>query len=66
MISKNRKSFNNLEKSEEIDYNCLYYSKALKLDKRNIFSMFLSLIKIKINIISILFYPEELTHKSLT
>ena len=55
-----------MEELKEIDYNCLYYSKALKLDKRNIFSIYLSIIKMKIDIISILFYPEEFTHQSLT
>ena len=56
----------NLNKIEEKDYNALPYSQALKLDKRNIFSIYISLIKMKIDIIPILFYPEEFTHISLT
>ena len=51
---------------EENDYNYLPYSQALILDKRNIFIIYISLIKNKIDIISILFYPVEFTHKSLT
>ena len=61
-----KETVDNLEHSEEKDYNYLPYSQALKLDKRNFFSIYLSLIKMKIDIISILFYPEEFTHKSLT
>ena len=51
---------------EENDYNSLPYSLALKLDKRNFLLIYKSLLKNKIEIISILFYPEEFTHKSLT
>ena len=55
-----------LKRIEERDYNFLPYSQALKLDKRNFVSTYLSLLKRKIDIISILFYPEDFTHKSLT
>ena len=48
------------------NYNILPYTRALKVDKRNIFIIFISLLKMKIEIISLLFYPEEFTHKSLT
>ena len=53
-------------KIEEKDYNVLPYSQAIKLDNRNIIYTFYSLLKMKIEIISIFFYPEEFTHKSLT
>ena len=56
----------NVEQIEEKNFNCLPYSQALNIDKRNIFSIYLSLIKMKIDIIPILFYPEDFTHKSLT
>ena len=55
----------NIKKTEEKDYNILPYYQALKLDKRNIFVIYLNLVKMKFEIISILFYPEEFTHKSL-
>ena len=38
----------------------------MKLDNRNIFSIFISIFKKKIDIISIIFYPEEFSHYSLT
>ena len=50
---------------DEDEYNDLPYYSALKLDKRNIFSIFLSIIKMKINIITILFYTDEFSHYSL-
>ena len=56
----------NYTKIEENDFNCLPYCQAIKLDKRNFFIIYMSLIKMKIDIISILFFPEEFTHKSLT
>ena len=56
----------NFDQSEEGDYNSLPYSQALLLDKRNIFSIYKSFIKMKIDIISILFFSEEFTHRSLT
>ena len=49
-----------------MDINNSPYKQALRLDKRNIFIMFFSIFKMKIEIISILFYPEEFTHLSLT
>ena len=54
------------EKIGENEYNDLQYTQALKLDKRSIFSIYLSLIKMKINIIAIFYYPEEFSHKSIT
>ena len=42
------------------------YSTALEIDKRNIFLIYISLIKIKIDIIKLLFYPEKFSHLSLT
>ena len=47
------------------DYNTLPYTQALRIDKRNIFLIFMNLIKMKIDIISIIFYPEEYTNRTL-
>ena len=57
---------NNDNEIEKDDYNDLPYNRALKLDNRNIFSIFISIFKKKIDIISIIFYPEEFSHYSLT
>ena len=58
---------NNYDKKlDDLDINYLPYSQALKIDDRNFFLIYISLIKLKIEIISILFFPEEFTHKSLT
>ena len=51
---------------EEKDLNLLPYCKALVMDKRHFFSIFFSILKMKIDIISIIFFPEEFTHRSLT
>ena len=50
---------------EEDEYNSLPYNQAIRLDKRNIFCIFISIFKMKIGIISILFFPEQFTHYSL-
>ena len=63
--AENNKTENN-NKIEEKEYNFLPYTQALRLDKRNICSIYLSLIKMKIDIIPILFFPEEFTHRSIT
>ena len=57
---------NNNIKLDDLDMNYLPYSQALEIDNRNFFSIYFSLIKFKIDIISILFFPEEFTHRSLT
>ena len=51
---------------KNINYNELTYNKALEKDKRNIVKIFISLFKIKLEIIQIIFYPREFSHKSLT
>ena len=68
IIYKYKKNNNNLiiRGNEEDDINIFPYTKALRIDKRTICAMFFSIIKTKIEIISLLFYPEEYTHKSLT
>ena len=53
-------------KSENIEYNELSFNKALEIDKRNIFQIFLSQFVVKIKIIQIIFKPKEFTHLSLT
>ena len=59
-------NYNNDKEVDLDDYNDLPFTQALRLDKRNIFNIFISIIKMKIEIIAILFYPEEFTHRSLT
>ena len=49
-----------------INYNELTYDEALDKDKRNIVNIFITLFKIKLEIIQIFFYPREFSHKSLT
>ena len=59
----------NIDENNKVDkdeYNKLPFSKALRLDKRDIFSIYISLIKMKIEILSILFFPEKFTHFSVT
>ena len=63
---ENKNENKNINKIDENDYNDLPYTQAIIFDKRNIFSIYLSLIKMKINIISIFCYPEEYSHKSIT
>ena len=66
IITKIKKDNNNENKIKEKDFNSLPYFQALEIDKRNIFLMYLSLLKLKIDIIQLLFYPEEFSHLSLT
>ena len=63
--NNNKKEKSNNKKKED-EFNCLPYTKALKLDRRNIISIYLSIIKMKIDIIQILFYSGEFVHKSIT
>ena len=67
-IINNKDNNNNKEEEDikEIDLDNAPYSQALRLDKRNLFYMFLNTFKMKIEIISLIFYPEEFTHLSLT
>ena len=53
-------------KIDKDEYNQLPFSMALRVDKRDIFSIYISLIKMKIEILSILFFPEKFTHFSVT
>ena len=58
---------NKVEKNEDnIDFSSLTYLEAILYDQRNFFSLFIYIIKFKIEIIAIFFYPEEFTHISLT
>ena len=59
-------NYNNDNEVDSENYNDLPYTQALRLDKRNIFIIYFSILKMKIEIISIIFYPEEYTHRSLT
>ena len=60
-----KKLINNENDNEEKDYNSMPYTMALRLDHRRIFVIYLSLIKMKIDLLNILLYPEEYTHRSL-
>ena len=55
----------NDEDVDKNEYNTLPYTQALRIDKRNFLEIFLNLIKLKIDIISIILYPEEFTHRTL-
>ena len=54
------------DKIDERDLDEAPYTVALRTDKRNFIIMFLCIIKMRIDIIPLLFYPEEYTHRSLT
>ena len=56
----------NKGKNNQINYNELTYGQAVKKDERNILQIFISLFNIKLEIIQILFFPKEFSHKSLT
>ena len=56
---------NNDKEIDKDKFNDLPYSQALNLDKRNIFLIFISIFKLKIELISILFYPEDFSNYSL-
>ena len=59
------KNISNDDETESHEFNSIPYSQALRIDKRNIFKIYLSIIKMKIDIISIIFYPEEFTNRAL-
>ena len=59
-------NYNNDNEVDSENYNDLPFTQALRLDKRNIFNIYLSILKMKLEIVSIIFYPEEYTHRSLT
>jgi hypothetical protein len=52
--------------SGDIEYNFLPYTEALNKDNGNFFTIFISIFKLKIEFIALLFYPEEFTYKSYT
>ena len=56
----------NKVKNNPINYNELTYGQAVKKDERNLIQIFISLFNIKLEIIQILFFPKEFSHKSLT
>jgi len=51
---------------KDIEYNVLPYTVALRKDRRNFMETLISIFKLKIEIISLIFYPEEFTYKSYT
>ena len=48
------------------DYNYLPFTEALRKDHRNFFITFFSILKLKMDIISLLFFQEDFTTKSYT
>ena len=64
--TEGHKGHSKTKKKEFTNLKDLTFKEAKSLDKRNFFNLFLFFIKYKIEILSILFYPEELTHRSLT
>ena len=51
---------------DDIDFNLLPYAEAIKKDHRDFFKLFLSIFKLKIEFIALLFYPENFTYKPYT
>ena len=54
------------QKDESLDYNEMTYSQAIVKDERNIMQIFISYFNGKFEIVQIIFYPKEFSHKSLT
>ena len=54
------------KKEDKIDYNELTYFQAIKKDERNMLQIFISYFSHKFEIIQIIFFPKEFSHKSLT
>lgn len=65
-IGNNNLDKNKEKNNEKIEYNELSYISAIQCDKRNIFQIFLSFLLPKLEIIQIIYYPREFSHKSLT
>ena len=65
-IGDNDLNKNKEKNNEKIEYNELSYISAIQCDKRNIFQIFLSFLLPKLEIIQIIYYPREFSHKSLT
>ena len=64
-INIDKKLINKVDNIEIEDYNTMPYTQALRLDHRRIHVIYLSIIKMKIDLLNILFYPEEYTQRSL-
>ena len=67
-IKKKLKEINNNEKknNDDIDYNELSYTQAIVKDERNIIQMFFTYFKSQIQIIQIVFFPKQFSHRSIT
>ena len=63
VIEKNEKEAKN---ADDIDYNNLTYSQAIIKDERSLIKMFLSYFNNRFEIIQIIFFPKEFSHKSVT
>ena len=65
IIKKDEPKEEKTEKIEKKDLNELTYNQALRIDKRNYFQMFLSVIFHEIKIISIFYYKHPYEHLSI-
>ena len=65
LININKKLIKKINNKEKEDYNTMPYTQALRLDHRRIHVIYLSIIKKKIDLLNILFFPEEYTHRAL-
>jgi hypothetical protein len=65
-INSNKKNKKLKEDGLNIDYNELTFNEAMINDKRNIIKMFVSYFNSKLDIIQIIFFPNEFSHISLT
>ena len=59
-------SNNNEPKTENIDYNELTFTQAIIKDERNVIQIFFSYFTNKFDIIQVIFFPKEFSHKSIT
>ena len=66
LTKMNLNKINSKENKNDINYNELTYSQAIKQDKRGIINTFFSCLNSKFEIIQILFFPNEFSHRSLT
>ena len=64
-LNNQKKDYSIYDEEMEEEYNNLPFTKALMLDKRNIIKIYISLVKMKFEITSLIF-PEPFTHRSLT
>ena len=54
------------EEQKNVDYNELNYSQAIIKDERSVIQIFISYFNSKLDIIQIIFYPQEFSHVSVS